>query len=72
MILAHIEVTNTVGSIDRLGGKVLKGLNTITVIQSANPWLQVKDNMTVEFGKDSKLLWTLLKAEQAPTFIWFL
>ena len=28
--------------------------------------------MTVEFGKDSKLLWTLLKAEQAPTFIWFL
>ena len=28
--------------------------------------------MTVEFGQDSKLLWTLLKAEQAPTFIWFL
>ena len=28
--------------------------------------------MTVEFGKDSKLLWTLLKAEQAPTFIDFL
>ncbi len=28
--------------------------------------------MTVEFGADSKLLWTLLKAEQAPTFIDFL
>ena len=28
--------------------------------------------MTVEFGTDSKLLWTLLKAEQAPTFIDFL
>ncbi len=28
--------------------------------------------MTVEFGEDSKLLWTLLKAEQAPTFIDFL
>ncbi len=28
--------------------------------------------MTVEFGQDSKLLWTLLKAEQAPTYIWFL
>ena len=28
--------------------------------------------MTVEFGQDSKLLWTLLKAEQAPTFIDFL
>ena len=28
--------------------------------------------MTIEFNKDSKLLWTLLKAEQAPTFIWFL
>ena len=28
--------------------------------------------MTVEFGKDSKLLWTLLKAEQASIFIWFL
>ena len=28
--------------------------------------------MTVEFGQDSKLLWTLLKAEQAPTFIFFL
>ena len=28
--------------------------------------------MTVEFGTDSKLLWTLLKAEQASTFIDFL
>ena len=28
--------------------------------------------MTVEFGKDSKLLWTLLKAEQASIFIFFL
>ena len=28
--------------------------------------------MTVEFGKDSKLLWTLLKVEQASTFIFFL
>ncbi len=28
--------------------------------------------MTVEFGQDSKLLWTLLKAEQASTFIFFL
>ncbi len=28
--------------------------------------------MIVKFGEDSKLLWTLLKAEQAPTFIDFL
>ena len=28
--------------------------------------------MTIQFGADSKLLWTLLKAEQAPTFIDFL
>ncbi len=28
--------------------------------------------MTVEFGQDSKLLWTLLKAERAPTYIDFL
>ncbi len=28
--------------------------------------------MTVEFGQDSKLLWTLLKAEQASTYIDFL
>ncbi|KKM18521.1 hypothetical protein LCGC14_1664810 [marine sediment metagenome] len=28
--------------------------------------------MTVEFNEDSKLLWTLLKAEQASIFIFFL